>query len=412
MEDDTCQHHVDPPLADDRVLHMSLLQTSVFSKPRNNSLMQQSIAPDPAYSLSVAESDPTSQLNKPLITLDQVHTLDDFQVAAQQRLPDEGYQYFRSGTSDEKTLGWNNEQFLQIELLPRILVDVSTVNTTCKLLGHHSSMPVFISPAAGAGYSHPDAEVGISRAAAHSDVIQSISTQATLSLEEITAARSPGQAQRCQLNAELNRTRTEEHIARMNAAGCSALLLTVDNPISDISRTHLKYYDGSPQPTAYGLTAIDATLTWNDLPWLQSLTDMPLVLKGVMNGKDAILAVEHGVDALIVSNHGARQLDHNRPTLSGLVEVVGALKEAGLSDKLEVYMDGGIRRGTDVYAALALGAKAVGIGRTPLFALAFGQAGVEKALKILHDEFETTMQLMGRTSLSQISAEDVIVSWP
>merc|ERR1719235_2550095 len=210
---------------------------------------------------------------------------------------------------------------------------------------------------------------------------------------------------------------------RVMAAGVSAILVTVDtavlgrrerdmrNKVVDDSNLALAQKgDGATRgagvASALGQIS-DPRLSWKDLSWLRSLTDLPLVLKGIQTGEDAVLAAQHGVQAIVVSNHGGRNLDHARPTLDILLEVMEALEQEGLKDKIDVFLDGGVRRGTDIYKALAIGAKGVGIGRPAMYSLVFGEAGIDKCLTLLKDEFEMCMRLMGRCKVSDIRSQDI-----
>jgi len=358
-------------------------------------------------------------------TLDHIINVNDFELAAQERMQKTGYDYYASAACDEVTKRANCEAYSRLWLRPRVMVDVSSVDVSCVLLGCPSSLPLFISPSAMAGMAHPDAEVGLARAAGKAGIIQCIANMATRDLEAITGARLPGQQQWYQVYVNPDRSKTEAMLQRVLATGLTALLVTVDtnvigrrerdqrNKVQD--KTNVALVQKTGQSTSGGVigalgTFTDARLSWKDLAWLRSVTAgrMKLVLKGVQTGEDAVLAAQNGLDGIVISNHGGRQLDHARPTLEVLAEVTAALGSAGLAGSLEVFVDGGIRRGTDIYKALALGAKAVGIGRPALYSLAFGQPGVEKCLQLLQDEFINCMQLMGKTSLAEISAADVV----
>uniref|UniRef100_A0A7S1F5I2 (S)-2-hydroxy-acid oxidase n=1 Tax=Noctiluca scintillans TaxID=2966 RepID=A0A7S1F5I2_NOCSC len=363
----------------------------------------------------------------PTVTLESMLSVSDFEAAAQERFDQTTFDYYASAGCDEITMRSNETSWSRVWLRPRVMMDVSDVNTHCKLLGCPSRFPVFISPCAMAGLAHRDAEIALARAGGTSGIIQVISSVSTLSLEDIFSARMEGQVQWFQIYVHPKRIRTEEVIRRAEAAGAAAFMITVDTAVVGLRERDARNSVRDPSKLSpviegtsatgggvvgalVGSGAFDARLSWDDLAWVRSLTSLPIVLKGVQTGEDAVLAAQRGVAGIVVSNHGGRQLDTSRSTLDALDEVVQALKMEGFSEKVEVYVDGGIRRGTDVYKALALGAKAVGIGRPVMYGLAFGESGAHKVLGILHAEFKTSMQLMGRQTLAEIQATDV--DWP
>eukprot|EP00405_Crypthecodinium_cohnii_P029245 CAMPEP_0206503854 /NCGR_PEP_ID=MMETSP0324_2-20121206/55049_1 /ASSEMBLY_ACC=CAM_ASM_000836 /TAXON_ID=2866 /ORGANISM="Crypthecodinium cohnii, Strain Seligo" /LENGTH=516 /DNA_ID=CAMNT_0053992735 /DNA_START=160 /DNA_END=1711 /DNA_ORIENTATION=+ len=362
-------------------------------------------------------------------SLDDIINIYDFEMAAQEKMAKTGYDYYASAACDEVTKRANCDVFSRVWLRPRIMVDVSNVNTSTCLLGSHSSFPLFFSPAAMAGMAHADGECALARAAGKFGIVQCIANMATRDFEDIVAERVPGQTQWYQICINPDRQRSEAMLQRVLAAGVTTLFVTVDcnvvgrrerdqrNKLKDKSAVAKE--QRTEATTAGGVIGAlgnftDASWNWKDLAWLRQVTHgkMKILLKGVQTGEDAVLAAQHGLDGILVSNHGGRQLDHVRPTLHALAEITATLEEAGLSDKLEVFLDGGIRRGTDIYKALALGAKAVGIGRPALFSLAYGQAGIDKCVQILKDEFTNCMQLMGKTSVSQISRSDIVCEFP
>lgn len=384
-------------------------------------------APDSHSDSSAPESTSTkATISRPVITsLEQVLNLNDFETAAETMMEKQGYGYYASAANDEITKNDNIQAFSRVWLRPRILVDVKDVDTSCTLLGTKCSFPLFISPAAMAGLAHPDAEVALAHGAAKNGVIQIVANMASRDLEDITNARVPTQTQWYQVYINPNRSKSEDAIKRAVANGCKALAVTVDtavlgrrerdmrNKIEDDSALSLVQQDqitnrSSGVAAALG-TISDPSLSWKDLEWLRSLAPgLPIILKGVQTGEDAVLAAQNGVEAILVSNHGGRNLDHARPSLDILVEVMLALNEAGLKHKIDVFLDGGVRRGTDIYKALAIGAKGVGIGRPAMYSLVFGEAGIDKCLRMLKDEFEMCMRLMGRCKVSEIQPRDIL----
>ena len=324
--------------------------------------------------------------------------------------------YFAGGAHDEVCLAENEAAWARRKLLPRVLVDVGALDTATTLLGTAVTMPVGIAPTAQHGLAHPDAEAATARAAAAAGVLYCASTMSTLPVERIGAAGSGPRW--FQLYIQRDRAATLELVARARAAGFTALVLTVDTPVAGVRERDARVgaaaarqtfgnlgYSGSGDALgAYVAGLFDPSVTWDDLSWLRAAAGMPLVLKGIMTAADARLACEHGADAVWVSNHGGRQLDRTPATADVLEEVAGAA-----AGRAEVYVDGGIRRGLDVVTALALGARAVFVGRPVLYALACdGQAGVTLALEMLRAELRNAMALLGAPSVADVRRSHVI----
>ena len=345
--------------------------------------------------------------------------LDDFEAAARDHLTQMAYDYYASGSDDEITLAENRSAFSSLRVAFRVLRDVSTRDLTTTVLGHELSLPILAAPTAFHRLAHPDGELATVRAVGTAGSLMILSTLSTYSLEEVASvAKCPVWFQ---LYVYKDRGATEALVRRAEAAGCQALVLTVDAQIwgrreRDIrNRFHLPGgvtvknllgEEGEDLPKeaadsglgAYVQSLFDPSLSWKDVDWLASITDLPVILKGIVHPDDARLAVNHGARAIVVSNHGGRQLDTSVPTIEALPEV---LDTAG--DQLEVLVDGGIRRGTDVLKALALGARAVAIGRPVLWGLATaGQAGVERVFDLLRDEFDRALGLAGARSISEL----------
>lgn len=351
----------------------------------------------------------------------------DLEAVAKRHLPQGVYDYYAGGAEDEQTVAANREAFRKVYLRPRALVDVGRIDTAITTLGAPVSMPVLVAPTAYQRLAHPDGELATARAAGESGTIMVASTIATYSLEEIAgAATGPLWFQ---LYVQPDREVSRELIRRADRAGYRALCLTVDTPQlgrreRDVrNQFHLppgitmrNFGDersGMPRPgSGSGFAAaasrlLDATLGWDAIAWLKSETRLPIVVKGIIAAEDASLAVEAGADAIIVSNHGGRQLDGCEPTLQALPNVVEAVR-----GRAEVYVDGGVRRGTDVIKALALGARAVLIGRPVLWGLAAGgQAGVRCALEMLRTELILAMQLVGAPSIAAIGPQLITRPW-
>lgn len=340
-------------------------------------------------------------------------TLSEFEAAAEARLSRAAWDYYRSGADAETSLAENRAAFGRHQLWPRVLRDVSNVDLTTTLLGTTGVPPILVAPTAYHRLADDEGELATARAAARAGVIYVMSTLATRSIEEV-AAVSTG-PRWFQLYVHRDRGFTRGLVERAEAAGFSALALTVDTPIlgrrlaDERNRFTLppglemknlieavKPEDlGGSSLAAWFVSRHDATLGWKDLEWLRSITRMPIVLKGVMREDDARLAVEHGAAAVVVSNHGARQLDGVPATIDALPGVVDAV-----DGRIDVLLDGGVRWGTDVLKALGLGARAVLVGRPILHGLAVGgEAGVSRVLSILLSELRRAMALAGCPSL-------------
>ena len=342
-----------------------------------------------------------------------VHALADFEPLAQAALSPEAFAYYAGGSWDERTLRENEAAFARRELRPRVLVDVSSVDPSTTMLGAKVSLPVGFAPVALGGLAHREGEVVPARVAGREGLIYGLSTFSNRSLETVAAV---GRGTRWfQLYVHRDRGRSAALVARAAEAGYAAIVLTVDLPVPGyrVRERRSPVKDAGPLGNAIGATGgapldatlleNDASLTWTDMAWLRSLSPLPLVVKGILRPDDARLAIEHGAAAVVVSNHGGRQLDRVAATIDALEPVVDAVE--GLA---EVYLDGGVRRGTDVVTALALGARAVFVGRPILYALAVaGEAGVARAVEILRAETTTAMALLGCPTVADITRDRV-----
>ncbi len=347
----------------------------------------------------------------------------DFERAARERMERTAFEYYAGAACDEQTLAGNCDAFTRILIRPRVLVDVSRVDVATKVLGESIAMPIMLAPTAFNRLAHPDGECAAARAAGAAGTVMVASTLSTCTLEEIAAAGTGPLW--FQLYVYKDREVTKQLVARAEAAGLRALVLTVDTPLLGRRERDVRNHFALPEQlalanfssiktdatrwgdqssfSAYVHNLFDASLTWEAVAWLRSLTTLPVLLKGILTAEDARLAAEHGADGIIVSNHGGRQLDGATPSIVALPEVVEA---AG--DRLPVLMDGGIRRGTDVLKALALGARAVLIGRAYLWGLAAdGEAGVSAVLSLLRDELQLAMALAGRPTIAAIDRSAV-----
>ncbi|KAJ8100748.1 FMN-dependent dehydrogenase-domain-containing protein [Lipomyces tetrasporus] len=348
----------------------------------------------------------------------QCYNLLDFEDIARQTMKKTAWAYYSSGADDEITMRENHAAFHRVWFRPKVLVDVSKVDLSTTMLGCPSSVPFYITATALGKLGNPEGEVVLTRAGYRENVIQMIPTLASCSFDEIVNARQGDQIQWLQLYVNKDREITRKIVQHAEKRGCRALWITVDAPqLGRREKDMRSKYDEQAanvqddeaavdrsQGAARAISSfIDPALSWKDIPWFQSITKMPIVLKGVQRAEDAIKAVEYGVDAILLSNHGGRQLDFARPAIEILVEVMTALREYGYDDKIEVYVDGGVRRGTDILKAICLGAKGVGIGRPFLYAMStYGEPGVVRAIQLLKDELEMNMRLIGATKISDL----------
>jgi isopentenyl diphosphate isomerase/L-lactate dehydrogenase-like FMN-dependent dehydrogenase len=343
----------------------------------------------------------------------------DYERLAEESLDAGAYGYFAGGAGDEVTLRDNLAAFRRWQLRPRMLVDLSEATTATTVLGVPVSMPVLLGPAAFQRLAHPEGERATARAAAAADTIMCLSTFATSSAAEVAAAAPEGRRW-FQLYVYKDRGITRSLVDQAVDSGYDAIVLTVDAPFlgrreRDI-RTGFAIPADMPVPSFEQATGqgeaitvfrmfdlIDESLSWRDLEELASLSDLPVLVKGILTDDDARLAAENGAAGVVVSNHGGRQLDGVPAALDVLPEVVEAVESS-----VEVLVDGGVRRGTDVVKALALGARAVLIARPFVWGLAVGgEAGVRRVLELLHDEVRLALALTGCTSPAAVTRAHV-----
>jgi isopentenyl diphosphate isomerase/L-lactate dehydrogenase-like FMN-dependent dehydrogenase len=348
--------------------------------------------------------------------------VEDFEAVARERLEPGAYGYYAGGAGDERTLRANVEAYDRWELRPRVLVDVSEVTTETTVLGTQLAMPLLLAPTAFHRLADPEGECAAARAAATAGTVMCLSTLSSVSPAELAAA-APEATLWFQLYCSRDRGFTQELVAGVAEAGFKALVLTVDVPVIGRRERDLRAAFALPQDLpvpnlpvelaradfhAAISSIVDSRLTWRDLEWLRSISVLPLVVKGVLTSEDALLAAEHGAAGVMVSNHGGRQLDGVPATLDVLPEVVEAVGE-----RVEVLVDGGIRRGTDVLKALALGARAALAGRAVLSGLAAGgEEGVVQVLTLLRDEIASGLMLLGCPRPDDVSRAHVRPAGP
>ena len=349
----------------------------------------------------------------------------ELEALARARISPEAWDYYASGAEDEVTLRENRAAFERLSIAYRVMVDVSRRELATSVLGQPLAMPVITAPTAFHCLACPDGELATARAAGAAGTVMILSTLSNHRVEDVVAAAS-GPVW-FQLYVYRDRKASEGVVRRAEAAGCRALVLTVDAPLLGRRERDIRNRFRLPPglavanmlPEGYGelppaaadsglaayfTTLLDPALTWRDVSWLRSITHLPVLVKGIVRPDDAVRAAEAGAAGIVVSNHGGRQLDTSPATLDVLPEIADALSARGHS--IELLMDGGVRRGTDVLKALALGARAVLVGRPILWGLgAAGEAGVAMVLRMLRDELDLAMALAGAPTVADITRD-------
>ncbi|GAA6012024.1 hypothetical protein JCM11491_000141 [Sporobolomyces phaffii] len=381
--------------------------------------------------------------DEPKPSLANCLNLDDIENAAERLLKTKAWAYYRSAADDELTHDRNRQTFSRLRLRPRVMRDVTTVDLTTKLLGHKSSLPFFIAPAAMGRLAHPDGEKCLARTAKAHGFPYVLSSNSSVSFEELS--RDPDQTLFFQLYVNKDRKKTEDLLQRVVKAGFKAIVVTVDAPVAgkrerdERTKLDLEASDDPNMKKAVAATApdapdrpkqtsttqgiaqtlgslnasqptsiatqmfsyVDPALRWQDIAWIKRVTNgLPVVVKGIQSAEDAALATHYGASAIYLSNHGGRQLEGAPTSLETLLEI--RKYEPWVFDHTEIWCDGGVRRGTDILKLLALGARAVGIGRPFMYSLVFGDAGVDHVATILRDELAQNVRLVGATKLSDL----------
>jgi 4-hydroxymandelate oxidase len=340
--------------------------------------------------------------------LADIVSLDEFEQLARIAMSHMAYEYVSAGGADEHSLRWNRESFAKLRLRPRILVDVADIQMETTLFGHTMPFPIVLAPTAYQRTMHPDGEVATAAGASAMGTTMIVSTASTSPFTDI--ARATTSPLWFQLYVQSDRAFTQDLVEHVQEAGCRALCVTVDTPTlgtrdrmlkakfalpAGINTPHL--YDVSTHRRGV-LTPDRISITWRDIEWLRSIARVPVLLKGILDHDDAERAIQSGADGIVVSNHGARNLDTVPATIDALPRI--AQQVAG---RVPVLMDGGVRRGTDIIKAIALGANAVMIGRPYCYGLSVGGAeGVSRVIELLRIELELAMKLCGRASVASI----------
>lgn len=349
--------------------------------------------------------------------------VEDFEALAREHLTQMAYDYYAGGAEDEITLRENREAFRRTFLKYRVLVDVAERDTSISVIGQALPFPVILAPTSMHMLAHPEGEKETARGASAAGALMTLSSISTVTMEDV-AASAPGSPRWFQLYCYSERAVTEMLVKRAYEAGYTALVVTVDVPLlgrreRDFRNTFtlpegVRFANFEVMTTAPGeqgsalsswvSTLQTPTLNWDDLAWLRSLAPMPMLLKGIVRADDARRALDLGVEGIWVSNHGGRQLDTAIASLDALPEIAAAVGE-----QTTIILDGGVRRGTDVLKAIALGADAVAVGRPQLWGLAAdGSGGVRRVLEMLRDELSLAMALAGCRSITEITPDLVV----
>ncbi|PYI34762.1 hypothetical protein BP00DRAFT_363932, partial [Aspergillus indologenus CBS 114.80] len=389
------------------------IQPGTLSAPTSSSSSPSTSAPNPLPKI-LATTPPAP----PLPTLINLH---DFEKVAHQHLPPHAWAYYASGADDELSTHNNAKAYRKISLRPRILRSIRAVDTSTAILGQKVSLPVYMSPTGIAKLAHPEAECALARAAGHEGVAQVLANGASMPIERVRAARTnPQQPLFAQLYVNKDIQKSVETVRRAVEAGACGIWLTVDSPVvgkremDERLNLEVQARDSSARGQGVAKTmasSISPFIDWEILAWLRDLTDLPIVVKGIQCVEDAVLAYQHGVQGIVLSNHGGRSQDtiaddeavSAQPPLVTLLEIRRHAPDL-IGSRMQIFVDGGIRRGTDVLKALALGASAVGLGRPFLYGLAagYGEEGVRRVIAILRQEIEANMVFLGVTTLSEL----------
>ena len=373
------------------------------------------VAGSPLLAAYPAVAQQVRQDELPIISSpDEALNVFEFEAAARAMMTPAHWGYMATGSDDDTTLRANRQAYSHYQLRPRRLIDVSNVDMTTELLGVRLEAPILIHPVGGQQMFHPDGELATARAARSSNTVQVLSTASSTSIEDVTDAR--GAPVFFQLYARTDFDATMTLVKRAEATGSPVLVWTVDliggrnletlQRFRRLDTRDCESCHGNDPTVRQRNRRSPAPFTWEFLRRLKDATPMKIMIKGIDTYEDALLCVENGADGVIVSNHGGRAADTGRGTIDALPEVIEAV-----AGRIPVVVDGGIRRGTDIFKALALGATAVGIGRPYVWGLgSFGQAGVETVVDILRSELRLTMQQCGTRSIAEITANRVILA--
>ncbi|GKZ23864.1 hypothetical protein AbraIFM66951_010394 [Aspergillus brasiliensis] len=348
-------------------------------------------------------------------------SIEDIKNAGSKKLPLKAREFYNSGSTTQITVTENSTAYKKYRLRPRVLVDVSQLDLRLNLFNQTFDFPLGLSPTGIQAMAHPQGELASSRASARRNIPMAVSSFSTYPIEEVVQAGqhlNPSATHTMQLYTLRDRALQTQIIRRAEASGCKAIFLTADSPVLGYRYNETRNDFRTPQGLSWPMMGVtsdqvqqvthdagfvatnsDAHSWAKEIPWLRSVTNMQIWIKGVLTAEDVHLAREYGCDGVIVSNHGGRQLDEVVPTIDALPECVEAA-----AGKIRVHIDGGIRTGTDIFKAVALGAECCWIGRPTIWGLAYdGESGVSRVLDILYEEFKRCMQLTGCRTLADVT---------
>ncbi|CAL5868016.1 uncharacterized protein PFLUO_LOCUS2239 [Penicillium psychrofluorescens] len=375
-------------------------------------------APNAHPAVASGQQKSAGDVPPPLRSLLNLH---DFEEVAQRHLPANAWAYYSSGADDEISKRQSARAYQKLSLRPRILRNISTVDTTASILGYTSSLPVYMSPVGIAKLAHPDGECALAAAAGKEGLVQVLANSSSMPIERVVqSCISPDQSIFQQLYVNRDISKSVDLVRRAEAAGARAIWITVDSPVvgkremDERLNLAVTASDSDAQGVGVAKTtanSISPFIDWSILSWIRQLTSLPVVIKGIQSVEDAVLAYQHGVQGIVLSNHGGRSQDTAQSPLLTLLEI-RKFAPFLINCNMQIFVDGGIRRGTDVLKAIALGATAVGLGRPFLFSLSagYGEDGVRHMLAVLRQEIESNMVFLGVTTLGELRPEMVNAS--
>ncbi|GAB7353837.1 hypothetical protein MBLNU459_g4206t1 [Dothideomycetes sp. NU459] len=400
--------------------------TEEYEEVHSEELIEETLTPqcrlgrlDPTTTPNSKKSESDAQNQSGIPPLSALINLNDFEMIARQTMKPTTWAYVSSGADDEISKTENRNAYSKVFLRGRVLKNVGTIDPSTKILGHRCSIPVYGSPVGLGKLVHPNGECEIASALGKEGLIQVVNTVSSMPIEAIMASRaSPDQPVFWQLYLDKDLTKSEAFLKRVEKAGVQAIWLTVDSPVvgkreaDDRSKAQTHIFDSIDVPTTSGGIAkaatsfINPSADWSIIKWLRSVTKLPIVIKGIQCVEDAVLAYFEGVEGIVLSNHGGRSQDTAQPPLVTLMEINRYAPHL-LESNMEIFVDGGIRRGTDILKALALGATAVGIGRPVLHGMSagYGESGIRRTIQILRDELQTNMAFVGATNVRELSRD-------
>ncbi|PYH93561.1 L-lactate dehydrogenase [Aspergillus ellipticus CBS 707.79] len=393
---------------DKELLSQALTPSSLKGIVQPDTLEQPS-RPSPKSSTTAEEANAPP----PLTSIINLH---DFEKVAKEHLPPHAWAYYFSGADDEISKRQGQKAYQKVSLRPRILRSIRSVDTTTSILGKPVSLPVYMSPTGIAKFAHPDGECALAVAAGHEGLAQVLANGSSMTIDAVRAARTnPEQPLFQQLYVNKDIKKSEETVRRAERAGASGIWVAVDSPVVGKremdERLNLEVQARDSSAKGQGVAKIMASsispyIDWDILGWLRGITSLPVVIKGIQCVEDAVLAYQHGVQGIVLSNHGGRSQDTCVVAQPPLVTLLEIRRYAPflIGSNMQIFIDGGIRRGTDVLKAIALGATAVGLGRPCLYSLAagYGAEGTRRAIEILRQEIESNMVFLGVTRLSEL----------